>query len=653
MKSLYNKFKAEVDKAIFIRSFEEKLLNLFSEGKLNGTVHTAVGQEFTPIFISKYLNDTDYVTSNHRGHAHYLAQHDKPFELLSEIMGKESGTSGGRGGSQHIVDENFMSNGIQGGMLPIAAGVSYFYKLKNYNSIALSYIGDGTLGEGIVYEVFNLASVLELPLCVVIENNGYAQSTSFKQTFSGSMENRAKGFGIKYFKCASNDLERLDDISKKALNYVRNNTKPAIIEVDTYRLKSHSKGDDNRYSSEVELAYKNDLLSKVIVQEELKPLLQKIDIKLTEIVKKADESLTLKNVESPQPLYKLPGNSHLNPGLDSSERFNSLIYKALKKVLKNNEDSILIGEDIQGLTKYTEKEYGGAFKVTRNLSELFASRVFNSPISEAAIYGFASGYSIKGGRSYVEIMFGDFTTLIFDQVLQHSSKFELMYNGKVKCPVTIRTPMGGKRGYGPTHSQSIEKHFLGIPNFAVIALNHRINPEYIYDSLHSLEVPSMIVENKILYTLTGNIPKLPDYVYSYSNSLFPTLKVIPNSRYKAQVRIYCYGEMLHQAEKAALELMLEEEIFCEIFCPSLISETCPDIHEISNDVELILIAEEGSGFASWGSEILSKVIANNQSMANKKIIRVSNNHFIPSSYSAEANLIPDYKTIISSIQTNL
>jgi 2-oxoisovalerate dehydrogenase E1 component len=126
---------------------------------LNGTVHTAIGQEFVGVFVSKYLNSEDFVTSNHRGHGHYISRYGNVRGLISELMGKTSGISGGMGGSQHLVDQNFLSNGIQGGMLPIAAGVAFYYKVKRKSSISISYIGDGTLGEGIVYETMNLAAV--------------------------------------------------------------------------------------------------------------------------------------------------------------------------------------------------------------------------------------------------------------------------------------------------------------------------------------------------------------------------------------------------------------------------------------------------------------------------------------------------------------
>lgn len=118
---------------------------------------------------------------------------------------------------------------------------------------------------------------------------------------------------------------------------------------------------------------------------------------------------------------------------------------------------LFIGEDIKS-------PYGGAFKVSKELSDLYGDRVFNTPISEAAIAGVSTGLAMAGYQTFVEIMFGDFSTLAFDQILNHASKFRQMYNQQVTANVVIRTPMGGGRGYGPTHSQTLDSHFLVFPD---------------------------------------------------------------------------------------------------------------------------------------------------------------------------------------------
>ena len=480
------KYTDEIKDAILIRCVENKLLQLYKNGKLNGTVHTCVGQELVGVFISKYLLDGDHIVSNHRGHGHYLSRFRDIKGLIGEILGKTEGCAGGIGGSQHLVNKNYISNGIQGGMVPIAAGIGLYFKYEQSNNISVAYIGDGTMGSGLIYESFNIASKWELPVLIVMENNRYAQSTSMRQTFSGDIKGRIEGFGLKYFRSDTNKITDLDITSKNAINYVRKNQKPVFIEVSTNRLNAHSKGDDNRSEEELKGYRDNDILINILndgnsiftdykkqVDEEIDKIIKKL---LAKESKKDVVPDILKDINE-----KVDG---LSPEIiEEKGRYNHLINKSLKSFLRENPKAIIIGEDIEDENKFTPKGYGGAFKVTSGLSREFKKRVLNTPISESAITGIISGYCIKGGRSFVEIMFGDFTTLIFDQLLQHCSKFELMYNRKISCPVTIRTPMGGKRGYGPTHSQSIEKHFLGIPNLGVIALNHRISPEYIYSSL--------------------------------------------------------------------------------------------------------------------------------------------------------------------------
>ena len=129
----------------------------------------------------------DHIVSNHRGHGHYLSRLDDIKGLISEVMGKIDGCSGGIGGSQHMVNANYLSNGIQGGMVPVATGIGLHYKKRGIEAISISYIGDGTLG-GIIYESFNIASNWGIPLLVVLENNRIAQSTSFEQSFSGDIK---------------------------------------------------------------------------------------------------------------------------------------------------------------------------------------------------------------------------------------------------------------------------------------------------------------------------------------------------------------------------------------------------------------------------------------------------------------------------------
>ena len=165
----------------------------------------------------------------------------------------------------------------------------------------------------------------------------------------------------------------------------------------------------------------------------------------------------------------------------------------LHRALAADERVHLLGEDILD-------PYGGAFKVTKGLSTAFPDRVLTTPVSEAGIVGLATGMALRGLRPIVEIMFGDFTTLVVDQVVNHAAKFRSMYNQQVRVPLVIRTPMGGRRGYGATHSQSLEKLFLGVPGLRVLAPTAMADPgALLADAVLGTEDPVLFVEHKILY----------------------------------------------------------------------------------------------------------------------------------------------------------
>jgi TPP-dependent pyruvate/acetoin dehydrogenase alpha subunit len=245
-------FQSLFKKVVLIRKFENKLLELFSKGDLFGTTHTYVGQEAIAASVMSLLTDDDVVFSNHRGHGHYLAKNDDPLGLMAEIMGREIGVCGGRGGSQHLCDKGFYSNGIQGGYLSNALGMAFSEKYLGTNNIVVAFIGDGTLGEGAVYETLNLASLLKVPLLIIVENNLYAQTTPIEMNLAGTILGRAKAFDIQAGEIESNDVAVLYPIFHDVINKVRKEQKAYVQVVRTYRLNAHSKGDDFRDQSEIE-----------------------------------------------------------------------------------------------------------------------------------------------------------------------------------------------------------------------------------------------------------------------------------------------------------------------------------------------------------------------------------------------------------------
>jgi acetoin:2,6-dichlorophenolindophenol oxidoreductase subunit alpha len=240
----------DLARLLMIRRFEEKLLELFARGELNGTTHTCLGQEYIPVAVEPLLHEHDYVFSNHRGHGHYLARYGDPAGLLAEIMGREGAICQGVGGSQHILRDRYLSTGVQGESMPVAAGVALSLKRREPGRLACVYIGDGTWGEGAVYEALNMARLWDLPLLVVVENNGIAQSTPTCLQMAGTIAARAQAFDIAHVLIESADPSEIRAVLAPWVDRVRAGN-PLVAEFITHRVGPHSKGDDSRPAAEL------------------------------------------------------------------------------------------------------------------------------------------------------------------------------------------------------------------------------------------------------------------------------------------------------------------------------------------------------------------------------------------------------------------
>lgn len=229
-----------------IRRFEETVMENFPRGIFYGTTHTYLGQEANAVGVLTNLRENDIAFSNHRCHGHFLAYGGDPRALFAELMGRNTGVCGGRGGSQHLHWRNFYSNGILGGIIPIATGMALAEKYKQTGAIAVAFLGDGTLGEGVVYEAFNMASLWHAPILYVLENNHIAQTTEINLAVAGEICDRFSAFGILPYQLYSSDVLEIQPAAEKLLSQVRNEQRPMALIIDTHRFGPHSKGDDTR-----------------------------------------------------------------------------------------------------------------------------------------------------------------------------------------------------------------------------------------------------------------------------------------------------------------------------------------------------------------------------------------------------------------------
>ncbi len=368
-------------KALGIRLFEQRLLKLFSEGRLFGTVHTCVGQEWTGVAIAEHLRPADVLFSNHRCHGHYLARTENYVGLFAEIMGREAEICRGRGGSQHICDGNVFSNGIQGGIVPVSAGIAYAQKLAKTDDITGVFIGDGTLGEGSVYETLNLASVWGLPLLIVLENNLYAQSTSQKQTLSGDIEARAQAFGIPTLRANTWNPEELIVAVGAAVGQVRKTGKPFFLRVDTYRLMAHSKSDDDRDRSEVDAYWQRDLLHRAreTHPEAMHALEMELESYLDAAVAEAESSPISSGLEAPR---TEPVGTWMPTVFEHPDRVVNRIYAGLRAAMEHDarwlpvdDTRVEVSHAVSGALSLTANGVGAPCSISLRYSHGFAVAV--------------------------------------------------------------------------------------------------------------------------------------------------------------------------------------------------------------------------------------------------------------------------------------
>ena len=251
---------------LLIRRFEQALLDLYGAGHISGTVHTCLGQEYVPVALAPLI-DGDFVFSNHRGHGHYLALYRDPAGLLAEILGRDGGVCHGVGGSQHLYrEEGFLATGVQGHSVPVAVGVGMHLRREGRGRLAVAFIGDGTWGEGGVYEALNMAQLWGAPVLVVVEHNEIAQSTPTTRQLAGTIAGRAAAFGIPHRRLETSDVGALRAEVGPLIARMRAQPAPLVLEFATIRLGPHSKGDDTRSEEELRRVRERDWAARYAAQ---------------------------------------------------------------------------------------------------------------------------------------------------------------------------------------------------------------------------------------------------------------------------------------------------------------------------------------------------------------------------------------------------
>jgi len=331
----------------------------------------------------------------------------------------------------------------------------------------------------------------------------------------------------------------------------------------------------------------------------------------------------------------------------AGERCAQVLNRGLTEAFETRADVYLLGEDVLD-------PYGGAFNVTRGLSERWPDRVITTPISEASLFGVAAGMALRGYRPILEIMFGDFVALGFDQIVNGISKFREMYDDQVTLPLVVRTPMGGRRGYGPTHSQSLEKFLLGVPNIHVAATSECHDLVAMLLDAVDLDEPVFLIENKVMYGRSQRRPvdgRIDGLRCVEEPGPFPALTFSGNDFGPAAATIVTYGGMLPLVLEAATELIVEEEVFCEVVALGrlLPLQLDPVLESVARTGALVT-AEEGSLTGGVGAEIAARAQELAWADLRRPVRRVAAaDGIIPSAPGLESARLPGVRDVMDAV----
>jgi 2-oxoisovalerate dehydrogenase E1 component len=286
--------------------------------------------------------------------------------------------------------------------------------------------------------------------------------------------------------------------------------------------------------------------------------------------------------------------------------------------------------------------------VSKGLSTKFPDRVIGTSISEGLIAGTANGLALNGFKPYAEFMFGDFTALAFDQLVNHAAKVYNMYNKKVSCPVVFRTPMGGRRGYGPTHSQSLEKHFIGMDMFEVLALNKYLKPDVVYNYAHQRVHPTLIIENKVDYGKKPNLTLPEGYGMFLSNEDIPNIAVRPKAKGNITTTIITYGGIAELPVESVGKFFYDYDELVQVLVLTKI-DPLPEDFILSNigDHTRVITFEEGTKRGSIGNNIIALIAQNKTNIRFSCVTSLDST--IPSVKSLEESVLANEKMLLAAI----
>ena len=522
-KRLSDDFLREIYQDLLLpRMVEEKMLILLRQGRVSKWF-SGIGQEAIAVGLTKALSEQDYILPLHRNLGVFTTRSLPLERLMGQWLGRANGYTHGRDRSFHfgsMPDRVIGMISHLGAMLPVADGLALSSKLKEEGSIAAVFSGDGGASEGDFHEALNVASVWDLPVLFVVENNGYGLSTPSDQQFKANrLADRAKGYGMKGVQIDGNNVLEVYDTVSRLVRRMRKDQRPILLECMTFRMRGHEEASGTKYVPKALMEhwaaldpvenYERYLLGEgMLTLKDIERIRKACKKQINESVETAfaAESVEIDPERELGAVYApfRPETNELPEAGTREIRYLDAIHEGLDQGMTQFPELVLMGQDIA--------DYGGVFKITEGLMAKYgADRVRNTPLCESAIIGIGLGLSLAGQKAMVEMQFADFVSCGFNQIVNNLAKTHYRWGGQ--ADVVVRMPTGGGTGAGPYHSQSIESWFTQVPGLKVVY------PSTAYDAkgllMNALADPNPILyfEHKFLYrSAKGPVPEEPYHI---------------------------------------------------------------------------------------------------------------------------------------------